>query len=104
MVAAIASTIVYVVGTVLYGVLTALVLRRRDKTWSEIILLLLGMSAAVWYFGNALDRFAHYYPSGQDGNLQVTYMSHFYEMTKPEARRHLAFLKRIRGIGEEESQ
>lgn len=59
MVAAIASTIVYVVGTVLYGVLTALVLRRRDKTWSEVILLLLGMSAAVWYLGNALDGVAH---------------------------------------------
>ncbi len=58
MVAAIVSTIVYVVGTVLYGVLTGLVLRRRQKTWSEIILLLLGLSAAVWYLGNALDRFA----------------------------------------------
>ena len=48
---------------------------------------------------NALDRFAHYYPSGQDENLQVTYMSHFYEMTKPEARRHLNFLRMIRGVG-----
>ena len=59
MVAAIASTIVYVVGTVLYGVLTGLVVRRRQKTWSEIILMLLGLSAAVWYFGNALDRAAN---------------------------------------------
>jgi signal transduction histidine kinase len=58
MVAAIASTILYVVGTVLYGVLTGLVLKRREKTWSEIILLLLGLSAAVWYLGNALDRSA----------------------------------------------
>ena len=56
--AAIVSTIVYIVGTVLYGVLTALVLRRRGKTASETILLLLGASAGVWYLGNALDRSA----------------------------------------------
>jgi len=59
MVAVIASTIVYVVGTVLYGALSALVIRRRDKTWSEVMLLLLSVSAAVWYLGNAMDRLAH---------------------------------------------
>ena len=59
MVAAIASTIVYVVGTVLYVVLTGLVLKRKQKTWSETMLFLLSMSAAVWYLGNAADRLAH---------------------------------------------
>ncbi|MHC4788498.1 MAG: ATP-binding protein [Planctomycetota bacterium] len=56
--AAFATTIVYVVGTVLYGVLSGLVLKRRKKTWSEVILLLLGASSAIWYLGNALDRAA----------------------------------------------
>ncbi len=56
--AAIASTIVYILGTVLYGVLTGLVVRRRGKTASEMILLFLGASAGLWYLGNALDRSA----------------------------------------------
>jgi signal transduction histidine kinase len=56
--AAIASAVLYVAGTVLYGVLTGLVIRRRGRTWSEVILLLLGLSAGIWYFGNALDSVA----------------------------------------------
>jgi signal transduction histidine kinase len=56
--AAIASAVIYVAGTVLYGVLSGLVLRRRGRTWSELILLLLGLSAGVWYFGNAVDTLA----------------------------------------------
>lgn len=51
---------------------------------------------------NVLDRFAVYKRGGPDVHLKVTYQSHFYEMTKPEARRHLNFLRKIRGIGEEE--
>ena len=57
-VGAIASTIVYVIGTVLYAVLAGLVFRRRRKRGSDSMLLLLGLSAAIWYLGNAADRLA----------------------------------------------
>jgi signal transduction histidine kinase len=41
------------------------VLKRRDKTWSEVMLLLLSLSAAVWYSGNAVDRLAHLLVTGR---------------------------------------
>ena len=53
---AITSTTVYVIGTVLYAVLAGLVFRRRRKSGSDSMLLLLGLSAAIWYLGNAIDR------------------------------------------------
>ncbi len=62
---AIASTIVYVVGTVLYAVLAGLVLRRRGKRGSDSMLMLLGLSAAIWYLGNAVDRFTELLYAGR---------------------------------------
>ena len=62
---AIASTIVYVVGTVLYAVLAGLVLRRKGKTGSDSMLMLLGLSAAIWYLGNAADRFTELLYAGR---------------------------------------
>jgi signal transduction histidine kinase len=64
MVAEFATAIVYVLGAVLYGVLTGLVVKRRQKTWSETILLLLSLSAAMWYLGNAADRSLHLLMAG----------------------------------------
>jgi len=63
--AAIASTTLYVVGTVLYAVLAGLVLRRKGKSGSDSTMMLLALSAAVWYLGNAVDRFSRLLFSGR---------------------------------------
>lgn len=52
----IATLIVYVVGTVLHIVLSTEILHRPHKRRSEVLLLFVGMAAAMWFLGNALGK------------------------------------------------